>query len=196
MRRLMILGITLLCASPAALSAQLGLKGGLLWSDVSNSGLLPGELEGRTGFTIGLALDGGKAPLGLGVEALYARRGLESSSPADARKLNYIDVPVYLRVAFPTPGIQPFAYAGPQFSFEIACDTEEGDCPENDPGVGERPSTTFAALVGAGLRLGERSAFSVEARYMYGLTDLKLNTVTDSESYKDRVFLLLAGMSF
>lgn len=196
MRRLILLGIALLCATPAALSAQLGLKGGMLWSDVSNSGVLPGELEGRTGFTIGLALDAGKAPLGIGIEALYAKRGLESSSPADSRKLNYIDVPAYLRVAIPVTGIQPFAYAGPQISFEIACDTDEGDCPENDPGVGERPATTFAAVFGGGLRFGERSAFSVEARYMYGLTDLKLNTVTDSDSYKDRVFMLLAGMSF
>ena len=37
---------------------------------------------------------------------------------------------------------------------------------------------------------------SVEGRYVYGLTDLNLNTVSTSESYQTRSFLLLAGISF
>jgi hypothetical protein len=39
--------------------------------------------------------------------------------------------------------------------------------------------------------VGER--FTFEGRYVYGLTDLKLNTVTSSSSYKTRSFLLLVG---
>jgi hypothetical protein len=37
---------------------------------------------------------------------------------------------------------------------------------------------------------------SIEGRYVYGLTDLKLNTVTSSESFKSRTFLILAGYHF
>jgi hypothetical protein len=36
----------------------------------------------------------------------------------------------------------------------------------------------------------------LEGRYIYGLTDLKLGTITSSTSYKTRSFLLLAGLTF
>ena len=59
-----------------------------------------------------------------------------------------------------------------------------------------RPKTSTAAVIGAGLRLGGMSAMTIEGRYVYGLTDLKLNTVTSSQSYKTRSFLILAGLTF
>jgi hypothetical protein len=36
----------------------------------------------------------------------------------------------------------------------------------------------------------------VEGRYVYGLTNLKLGTITEDESYKTRTFLILGGISF
>jgi len=36
----------------------------------------------------------------------------------------------------------------------------------------------------------------LEGRYVYGLTDLKLSTVTSSESYKTRSVLILVGWAF
>ena len=123
--------------------------------------------------------------LGFGIEGLYAQRGVASSSTPDSRKLDYIDVPAYLRVNLPTPGLSPYAYAGPQVSFELHC---SDSCPSG------RPKTTTAAVIGAGVRLGAQSAFSLEGRYLYGLSDLKLNTVTSSQSYKTRSFLILAGI--
>lgn len=48
---------------------------------------------------------------------------------------------------------------------------------------------------GAGASLGGRG-LSLEGRYMYGLTDLKLSTVTSSTSYHSRSFLILAGVPF
>jgi hypothetical protein len=183
---------TLLLIAPIALQAQgLGIKGGLSFGNVSNRGVLPGNLDTRTGFAIGLALTPGTSLLGLGVEGMYAQRGVEGAAASDTRKLDYADVPVYLRVALPFPGLAPFAYAGPQVSFELRCRTGDGACPASD-----RPKTTYAAVIGGGIRLGGRSAFSVEGRYVYGLTDLKLSTVTSSTSYKTRSFLILAGYSF
>ena len=46
------------------------------------------------------------------------------------------------------------------------------------------------------MRLGAQSGFTLEGRYIYGLNDLKLSTVTASQSYKTRSFLILAGLSF
>jgi hypothetical protein len=179
-------------AAPAAARAQtaFGVKGGLSYGDVSNSGVLPGEVSGRSGFAVGVGATLG-SPVGLGIEALYAQRGITSSVIGDSRKLNYIDVPAYLRVALPTPGLSPFVYAGPQASFELQCDADGGTCPNSG-----RPKTTWAGVIGAGLRFGAFRGFSVDARYVYGLTDLKLSTVSTSSSYQTRSFMVLAGIGF
>lgn len=193
MKRSSILVIAALCGAAPALHAQGGvaIKGGLSYGNVSNRGILPGNLDTRTGFAVGLALVPGASLLGIGVEGLYAQRGVEGANPPDTRKLDYVDVPVYLNVAIPTPGLAPFAYAGPQVSFELRCRTGDGACPASD-----RPKTTYAAVIGGGIRLGTSGTFSVEGRYVYGLTDLKLSTVTSSTSYKTRSFLILAGFTF
>ena len=72
------------------------------------------------------------------------------------------------------------------------------DCPAPAPGDAERKKTLFAGVIGAGIRFGGKTAagFSVEGRYVYGLTDLKPSTVTSSESYKTRTFMILAGIHF
>jgi outer membrane protein with beta-barrel domain len=185
-----ILAAALMVAVPPAARAQLGIKGGFSYGNVSNRGVLPGNLDTRTGFAAGLSLNSGTGLLGFGVEGLYAQRGVTSTTTGDSRKLDYIDVPAYLRVSLPTPGMSPFAFAGPQVSFELHCGANGGACPSG------RPKTSTAAIIGAGLRFGAQSAFTVEGRYLYGLTDLKLSTVTSSSSYKTRSFLILAGFSF
>lgn len=174
---------------PATTQAQsgFGFKGGLSYGNVSNRGVLPGALHERTGFAAGISLGSSERLLGFGIEGLYAQRGVASNSAASSRKLDYIDVPVYLRVTLPTPGMAPYAFAGPQVSFELHCSDA---CPSG------RPKTTTAAVIGAGVRLGARSAVSLEGRYLYGLTDLKLSTVTSADSYKTRSFLILAGIAF
>lgn len=188
-RTLAIVTALLLGAAPGIAVAQggFGIKGGFSYGNVSNRGLLPGALHERDGFAVGLALVNAQSLLGFGIEGMYAQRGVASDSAGHSRKLDYIDVPAYLRVTLPTPGVAPYAYAGPQVSFELHC---TDGCPSG------RPKTTTAAVFGGGVRLGAQSAFSLEGRYIYGLTNLKLNTVTSSSSYRTRSFLILAGLDF
>jgi len=178
-------------AIPAAAHAQVGIKGGVTWSDVSNRGVLPGALSGRTGITAGIGVSTPGDLIGVGAEALFAQRGLIGSDDSDSRRLDYIDVPVYLRVAIPALPVRPFIYAGPQFSFEMRCRAAGAECPDTD-----RPQTSYAAAVGAGVRFGERRGISVEGRYLYGLSDLNLGTVTDGNSYRTRAFLIMVGIGF
>lgn len=178
-------------ATVASAQGGVALKGGFSYGNVSNRGVLPGNLKERTGFAAGVSFGTGRNMLGFGLEALYAQRGVANSGTPDERKLDYIDVPVFVRALFPTPGIAPFAYAGPQVSFELRCRAGGTECPDTD-----RPSTSYAAVIGGGARLGAASALTVEGRYVYGLTDLKLNTVTSSDSYKTRSFLILLGWTF
>jgi hypothetical protein len=166
-------------------------KGGLSFGNVSNRGVLPGELKARNGWAAGVAFHGA-SPVGFGIEALWAQRGVNNAGlPAgdlNARELDYIDVPAYLRLSVPF-NFQPFVYAGPQASFEIRCRAGTFACPDTD-----RPTTSWNAVIGAGLRIAHGAAFSLEGRYVYGLTDLHLSTITSSESYRTRSFLLLLGV--
>jgi hypothetical protein len=124
---------------------------------------------------------------------LYDQRGLTSDAASTAEtRLDYVDVPVYLKIALPLGGIRPFGYAGPQVSYEVRCRTAAGDaCAETT----DRKKWDYAAVIGAGIRFGgDNLGFGIEGRYVYGLQDLKLSTVTSSESYKTRSFLILASI--
>src|SRR5205814_2066635 len=114
-RSLALLAAVPLCfAAFANAQAQgVGIKGGLVWNNVRDSGALPGSLGQYTGWTGGLMLSTEKGPVGLGIEGLYARRGVSAPTFTDSRRLDYIDVPAYLRVMIPTPGVAPYLYAGP-----------------------------------------------------------------------------------
>ena len=189
-RSLAFLAVVSLVFAPVMAHAQLGfaIKGGGSFGDVSNRGVLPGNLSTRTGFAVGLALGSSGGVLGFGLEGLYAQRGIQSATAGDSRSLDYIDVPLYLRLMVPTPGLAPYAYAGPQVSFELHCSNGGSAC-----STAGRSKTSTAAVIGGGVRVAER--FTFEGRYVYGLTDLKLNTVTSSTSYKTRSFLLLVGFA-
>lgn len=58
------------------------------------------------------------------------------------------------------------------------------------------PKSPTAAVIGGGLSFGQETAVSIEGRYIYGLQDLELETVTNEESFKERSFMILAGISF
>ena len=186
-------GMALALHGTLAAQAEFGVKAGASFGNIKNKGLLPGSLKTRTGAAGGVYLGFRAAVIGAGVEALYAQRGARSDqSVSDApTKLDYIDFPAYLKVSLPVPAIRPFLYAGPQVSIEVKCKTAGGGADCLDAG---RNKTDYAAVIGGGVKLGTKMGLSLEGRYVYGLRDLKLSTVTASESYKNRTFMLLLGI--
>lgn len=176
--------------APLVAQSQVGVKGGLSFGNITDKGLLPGRLDTRTGAAAGLYFGTKAGLLSVGAEALYAQRGLQSDEPlaTAAVKVDHVDLPVYLKVTAPTPGIRPFGYAGPQVSFEIKCRRANGPACADDPA---RAKTNYAAVIGGGVKFGAGAGFGVEARYVYGLTDLKLGTVTNENNFKHRTFLLV-----
>src|SRR5262245_42348185 len=96
--RIWFAGAALMLGIQGALAAQgeIGIKAGASFGDISNKGLLPGNLKHRTGFAGGLYFGTGGL-LGFGVEGLYAQRGAESDDAAATAdtKLDYIDIPGY-----------------------------------------------------------------------------------------------------
>jgi hypothetical protein len=189
----LLLALLAVAVTPSLFAqGEAGLKGGVSFGNISNKGLLPGNLDNRTGFAAGLYLGYRAGLLGVGIDGLYAQRGAESDvTTASAQtRLDYIDVPVYVKAILPTDLVQPFIYAGPQVSFEIRCRTAgDQDCP--DAATSGRKKTDYGVIVGAGVRFG---GLGLEGRYVYGLRDLNLSTVTSSESYKTRSFLILLSI--
>lgn len=183
-----MLAALLVCGTPFTAHAQSGvtLKGGFSYGDVSNRDLIAANLGTRKGFAVGASV-GTPGLLGFRIEGLYAQRGVES------RSLDYVDVPVTLQASLPLLLVSPYAYAGPQASFEVRCRDNGVACADT-----ARPKTSYAAVVGAGVKLSLPAlpALSLEARYVYGLTDLKLGTITSTSSYQTRSFLILAGVGF
>jgi hypothetical protein len=180
----------ILAAAPIGSSAQVGVKAGASFGHVSNAGLLPGDVGRRGGFTLGVsAVTPGL--LGLGVEAFYSQRGVSSQAGANSREIEYLDFLALVRAKVPTPGIAPYAFAGPQISYELACNAGDAPCPG-----GDRTHWPTAGVIGAGVAFGGDTSISVEARYIYGLQDLQLETVTSQESYHERSFVVLAGIAF
>lgn len=190
MRRLpLVLGLVLLGTSPAFAQGGITVKAGLSYNTASIGGLAPGATQ-RTGFALGVGATTGGV-VGFGIEGLYAQRGYSSSSPRESRHLDYIDVPVYFRLAMPNPAAAPFAYLGPQVSYELHCGTDNGSCPASG-----REKLTYAGVIGAGVRFPMVGGLSAEARYVYGLSDFNLSTLQSSSSYRTRSLLLLLGLGF
>ncbi len=192
----LIISAGVVLASYSTLNAQseYGVKVGASFGNIQNKGVLPGNLKTRIGAAGGLFLGYRAKVIGFDFEALYAQRGARSDeSIADQwTHLDYIDIPAYVKVTIPTPALRPFVYAGPQISFETKCRTANNAAPCPDAG---RKKTDYAGVIGGGIRLGgRRVGISLEGRYVYGLSDLKLSTVTTSASYKNRTFMLLVGL--
>jgi hypothetical protein len=176
---------------PAAASAQgVGVIGGWTYGAVPNTNSSgSGTLHANNGFAIGLAAQTG-GMFGFGIDGMYAQRGFTSSNPGFSQQLSYIDVPVYFRFAIPNRMVVPFALLGPQVSFELNCDADGGNCPSG------RPKTTYDGVVAFGVKFPQLARLSVQARYLYGLSNLDYNTVNNQSNYHDRSFMLLLGIGF
>lgn len=176
---------------PAIVGAQsFGIRAGYSYGYVpNNGGVFPGTLSAHSGIAVGVGV-ATAGVVGFGLEALYAQRGFTSSVLGASRQLSYVDVPAYLRVSLPNPSVTPFGYVGPQLSFELNCDSGNGSCPSG------RDKMSYAGIIGAGLKFAMLMNASIEGRYVYGLNDLNLGTVTTRANYQSRSFMLLAGIGF
>ncbi len=197
MRQWPIVPLTLLLtalATPNA-RAQVQLKGGISHGELATTAptVAPGKLNGRTGFALGLAYQdhARNSHLGFGTELLFSQRGGTSTTTGDNRRIDYVDVPVYLTVSSTSTSrsFAPYAYLGPQASFEVQCKTGVGDCPQDG-----RQSKVFEGVVGVGLRFPGKRDLSIEARYVRGFTDLGIGTAGSQGAYDQSGLMLMAGV--
>lgn len=199
MRTSLLSLLGLLIVVPVSATAQepesgsiYGIKGGVSFGNLSNDEALPGDLETRTGFTAGIYGGARMKSFAVGIDLLYSQRGLRSDVDLDEQtRLDYIDIPLYLRFMINIPAVQPYIYGGPQIAFEINCETAGGgDCPD----TGDRAKTDILGVVGLGLRFGSVSGVGVgvEARYLYGVKNLKVTGTGTAVENETRSFAIVA----
>jgi hypothetical protein len=188
-RSLFVVAVAALCSFPVAASAQgLGILGGWAYGAVPNTNSSgAGTLHANNGFAIGLSAQTG-GMFGFGIDGLYSQRGFTSDLTGQGRQLSYVDVPLYFRFALRNRMVVPFVLAGPQISIELNCNSNGSVCPSTDA------KTTYDGVFAAGVKFPRLAHISVQARYIYGLTNLNYTTVNNQSNYQDRSFMLLIGI--
>ncbi|RMG88389.1 MAG: PorT family protein [Bacteroidetes bacterium] len=156
------------------LSAQfnIGIKGGLNYSDIAASDLRPvfqvsDIYDYRTGYHVGAFMEHMASPFfGFRLEGLFSTKGAEDKLQNNKLDLNYLSVPVLLRIR-----PLPFAavHAGAEFGFKIS----QSDIPDF-----ESQKTDVGWVLGASVKIFSRLGF--ELRYLHGTTDL-----SDGTNYTD-----------
>jgi hypothetical protein len=173
-------------AAEARAQTEIGVKAGLTFATISESNLSP-NFESKTGFAAGVHFG---FPIGTNFmiqpEALITQQGAGISDSDGEIKLNYLQVPLNLRLNFGSGSVRPFILAGPYAAFKLSCDIDDSfddDCDNDISG------TDYGFDFGGGIRF---SNFLLEARYNLGLAD-----VSDLElDSKQRVFMVMVGIVF
>lgn len=126
-------------------------------------------------------------------EASYAQKGAEFTPPdglglSDVSiELDYLELPVLLRLAAPGGGFRPYGLAGIGAGILIKSKATAGDVEGDTDGI---KKMDFAGVLGGGLEIpAGDGALGVEARYWFGMTDIE---DTAMATIKNRV-LTIAG---
>jgi hypothetical protein len=193
----------ILLPGTAAAQVEIGLKGGVSFANIPKIASEIDDEGGSTENRIGAA-GGGHFLLTLGGivglqgEVLYTQKGIKAKAPsgideAVELKLDYIDVPVLLRLGV-TGGKGLQFLVGPSFNFNTSAKSELSGAFEEETEIKDDIEDFEVGLVlGVGY-YGRRVL--VEGRYQEGLTDIVKATdfFDEADSYKNRTFLVLFGV--
>ncbi len=161
----------------------------------------------RTGFAGGLFVCYEVLSfLAIQPEVLYTMKGvkLDATFPivgkAEATvKLDYIEIPVLVKLMLPIGGFKPNIFAGPSFAFNILAElsgealgqSSSVDLKDVDPSLG--PETfDFGFVVGAGVDLEVGPVLlTLDGRYTLGLTE-----IWEDVDIKNGVAAVMVGVGF
>ncbi len=190
-------GLTAL-PQPAAAGVQFGLKVGANMAKPTGADVQdPLEtIKSRVGITGGifLAFNFGKV-LTIQTEVLYTMKGATfvalDDSYTDKLYGDYIEIPLLLKLKIPTPGIQPFIFAGPSVGFKINEKADLNGVPIDEVLL---KNNDYGAIFGAGLNLGK--SFMLDVRYSLGLQKVIDTVGGDPIDYQNGVWSATIGIAF
>ena len=171
------------------LEAQFTPRVGLTYATQPNG---PPDFTDRIGIVLGGSLSIPFGPISFQPEALYVQKrvsqpGINGTDPSTLR-VDYLEIPLLLRVGLPIPGFSPFAVAGPMIDIELGCNLVAGMCPQ------DVKNQSYGFAVGGGFRLGLVLPLQLEGRYTWGLRDV--GDVASGLDQRTRTFMLMVGLGF
>ena len=198
--RIFVSAAVVVCALtwPAVAAAQgvFGIKGGVVFGDVSTSGVGEFETDANAGAVIGGFAGVTVAPhIRLQAEVLFSNRRFSAADPTIDAKVRSRSTEVPLLIVVQGRGgqrVRPMVYAGPQFSF-ISTVKQTVSGIETD--MSDRIKNTDAGVTaGGGLEIAnDRGAILIDVRVNVGLRNLNEDT---EPSVKSRAFMMLVGYRF
>lgn len=174
---------------PAYALMRLGIQGGVNLANLSSD--LQSSYEQRTGLTLGALVEFGLGEwLTLQPELLYTQKG--ANLGFITTKLDYLDIPVFLKLVFPLPLIKPFIFAGPRLSLKASANSDVSGISSTP--ITSAKSTVFGLDFGAGGELGISpvTSFFVSLKYSMDFD----SAFEAANSGKNKSFAILGGFIF
>jgi len=174
-------------ANKAAAQAQvaIGLKGGLNFSKVDESGI-----DNKTGIHAGGFVLIKASKIGVQPEVIFSRQGFTQPSTSGDLKtqIDYVNIPIILKL-YTVAGIN--LQIGPQFGFAASAKQE---LPAGLPDVDIKDAVKGTDVsLGLGLGVDLPFGLTVDGRYNLGLSKVFDSTSTGSSDAKNQVIQISVG---
>lgn len=186
-----ILSLALLAGMAGAANAQtgvrFGLKGGINYATLTADDT--DGIDSKIGLQVGALANFGLSDLiSIQPEVLYSQKGAQVEDASDFKlKLNYIDVPVLVKVN--AGGL--FFEAGPQLGILASAKATDGDTDED---VKDNYNTVdFGYAVGLGYQL--ETGPMIGLRYNGGISNI-IKDGPDDDKVRNSAFQLYVGYTF
>lgn len=190
-------------AAPANAEARMGILGGASFSTFQTSPQEEGlDFGTRTGLVAGAVVDVGLGRrLTLRLEPAYAQRGSElvlllfGEESRGTLKLEYLELPVLLKVGLGSGRIQPYLIGGPTLAYKLSAKTQaEGESEDVSESF---QRWDFGIAAGGGLEFPAGSArVFLEGRYNFGLMNTTAGEDAKDFSSKNRGPQVVVGVTF
>lgn len=169
---------------------RFGIRGGLNLSSPSLDGVNYTDKSSYNGFNVGPTLEAMFGPIGVEGSLLYSKKGISFDLLGTSHDIsvNYLEIPLNLKLKFGLPGLKIYGVAGPYFSYGF-----KGN-------VSNLVSVDFSKWdvggnVGAGVEL--LKFIQVGVGYSFGFSDNTLSIAgITAGNYKNGVFSVNAGLYF
>jgi hypothetical protein len=196
-----------LAGSAAAQTVTAGVKAGVALTSIPNAGQVFDEISGANSVDVSakMGVTGGgfvqfafNDRVSLQPEMLFVNKGVKLDVAENigqvTASINYLELPLlgrYTRSLNDT--LRGYIMAGPALSVQLGTSSsfegaQAGTDLNIDPAIG---STDFSLVIGGGL---ERNRFLLEARYVFGLTDIATDFIFHEDALRNRAFSVLVGV--
>ena len=191
----LLFGFVLAALAFGQASAQkfnLGVEAGANFANFIGSSVSASSL---TGSRLGL-VGGGFLELNFGTsfairpELLYAQKGGKDTSN-NTLQLDYIEVPVLVKLSLGTPGINPGILVGPSFSFNTVAQVVNSG--GGSTAINSVNTSDIGVIIGAEVDIEK---FFVTGRYELGLTNVQNAVNGVSSNVQNGLITLMVGYSF